>query len=67
MERSQVAQCNKPGPLPVMVPETGINTSPEGANFTTPLWTYDVKEAVDVRKRRRRWLCVASLGLWVGR
>lgn len=31
------------------LPPAGIDMSPAGINSTTPLWTYDVKETVDVR------------------
>lgn len=44
----QVEQCTQNPPLPAMVPAEGIDITPAGANNTTPLWTYDVKEAVDV-------------------
>lgn len=44
----QVEQCTQNPPLPAMVPAEGIDITPAGVNNTTPLWTYDVKEAVDV-------------------
>jgi len=44
----QVKQCTQNPPLPAMVPAEGIDVTPAGANNTTPMWTYDVKEAVDV-------------------
>lgn len=46
----QVEQCAQNPPLPAMVPAEGIDITPAGANNTTPLWTYDVKEAVDVSR-----------------
>ncbi|KAI7839138.1 hypothetical protein COHA_007141 [Chlorella ohadii] len=44
---SAVKQCTQNPPLPAMVPAEGIDVTPAGANNTTPMWTYDVKEAVD--------------------
>lgn len=41
---AQVAQCQKPGPLPAMLPSSAAGAE---ANATW-LWTYDVKDAVDV-------------------